>query len=426
MSIFDIIQVMNNFHSRPETYYPRWITPALQGASRDHAVVILTGARQVGKSTLLLNAEPFRDWRFLSMDDFDTLRQARQNPAALWAGADRVVLDEVQKTPELLSAIKQAVDRHPGRYRFVLSGSANLLLMRQVSESLAGRAVYFVLDPMTLGETHQAVQPDILTRALSGDWLPEATLTDPLADPVPLLLRGLMPALLTLTSPQAWARWWDGYVATYLERDLRQVSQIDALLDFRRLMQFVALRSGQLLNQSELARDAQLSQPTVHRYLNILETTHLFERLPAYTTSHTTRLLKSPKAFWNDAGLAIFLSGYFEEGDLGKSREFGAFFETLIYHHLRVLTRLMTPAGRLYFWRTQTGVEVDFVLEHGRHLLAIEVKRSDNPGYGDAAGLRAFLSEYPNASGGLLVHGGREIRRLDEKILAIPWTVVTG
>ncbi|MDO9349063.1 MAG: DUF4143 domain-containing protein, partial [Anaerolineales bacterium] len=102
------------------------------------------------------------------------------------------------------------------------------------------------------------------------------------------------------------------------------------------------------------------------------------------------------------------------------------FFETLIYHHLRVLTRLMTPAGRLYFWRTQTGVEVDFVLEHGRHLLAIEVKHSDNPGYGDAAGLRAFLSEYPNASGGLLVHGGREIRRLDEKILAIPWTVVTG
>jgi len=426
MSIFDIIQAMNNFHSHPETHYPRWITPALQDASRDHAVVVLTGARQVGKSTLLLNAKPFRDWRFLNMDDFDTLRQARQNPAALWAGADRVVLDEVQKAPELLPAIKQAVDRHPGRYRFVLSGSANLLLMRQVSESLAGRAVYYVLDPMTLGETHQAVQPDILTRALSGDWLPEATLPDPLPDPVPLLLRGLMPALLTLTSPQAWARWWDGYVATYLERDLRQVSQIDALLDFRRLMQFVALRSGQLLNQSELARDAQLSQPTVHRYLNILETTHLFERLPVYTTSHPTRLLKSPKAFWNDTGLAIFLSGYFEEGDLGKSREFGAFFETLIYHHLRVLTRLMTPAGRLYFWRTQTGVGVDFVLEHGRHLLAIEVKRSDNPGYGDAAGLRAFLSEYPNASGGLLVHGGREIRRLDEKILAIPWTVVTS
>lgn len=235
-----------------------------------------------------------------------------------------------------------------------------------------------------------------------------------------------MPPLLTLTTPQAWVRWWDGYVSTYLERDLRQVSQIDSLLDFRRLMELVALRSGQLLNQSELARDAQMSQPTVHRYLNLLETTHMFERLPAYTTSHTTRLLKSPKAFWNDTGLAIFLSGYYDENDLRKARELGAYFETLIYHHLRVLSRQMTPQGRLYFWRTQNGTEVDFVFEHGRKCLAVEVKRTANPGYGDTAGLRAFLTEYPQASAGLLLHGGNEVRRLGEKTIAIPWTMITG
>ena len=121
--------------------------------------------------------------------------------------------------------------------------------------------------------------------------------------------------------------------ATYLERDLRQISQIDSLLDFRRLMQLTALRSGQLLNQSELARDARISQPTTHRYLNLLETTHLFERLPAYLSSHTTRLLKSPKVFWNDTGLAVFLSGYYDIESLKQSREYGAYFETLIYHH---------------------------------------------------------------------------------------------
>jgi hypothetical protein len=235
-----------------------------------------------------------------------------------------------------------------------------------------------------------------------------------------------MPALLTLSSTQAWVRWWDGYVSTYLERDLRQVSQIDALLDFRRLMEFVALRSGQLLNQSEVARDARLAQATVHRYLNILETTHLFERLPPYTASRTTRMLKSPKAFWNDPGLAVFLSGYFEVDDLRKAREYGAYFETLIYHHVRVLARLMTPPARLYFWRTRTGAEVDFVLEHGRRLLAIEVKHTANPNYSDAAGLRSFLAEYPKASGGLLLHSGREIRRLDQAILAVPWTIMTG
>jgi hypothetical protein len=152
----------------------------------------------------------------------------------------------------------------------------------------------------------------------------------------------------------------------------------------------------------------------------------MFERLPAYTTSHTTRLLKSPKAYWNDTGLAVFLSGYYTETELQKARELGAYFETWIYHHLRVLSRLLTPAAKLYFWRTSNGHEVDFILEHGRRLLAIEVKRTINPGYGDTAGLRTFLTRHPHASGGLLLHSGREIRRLDHNILAAPWTMVTG
>lgn len=417
---------MNSIYSQPEIYYQRWITPALQHACNDHPVVILTGARQVGKSTLLLNAEPFRQWRYLSVDDFDVLRQARQRPEALWAGADRIVLDEVQKAPEILTAVKQTVDRQPGRYRFMLSGSTNLLLMKQVSESLAGRAVYFILDPMTLGEIKQTQPPDVLERALYSDWPSEGSLPMSMPDPVPIILKGFMPALLSLDTPQSWVRWWEGYVATYLERDLRQVSQIGALLDFRRVMELTALRSGQLLNQSEISRDARVSQSTVHRYLNILETTHLFERLPAYTLSRTTRLLKSPKAFWNDPGLAVFLSGYFEEKDLQGSREFGAFFETMVFHHLRVLARLMIPSARLYFWRTRTGSEVDFVLEHGARLLAIEVKQTEHPGYGDAAGLRTFLTEHTRASGGLLLHGGSHIRLLDENIIALPWRLVTG
>lgn len=417
---------MNKSYSQPEVYFSRWITPALQAASHDHPVVVLTGARQVGKSTLLLNADPFRHWRFHSFDDFNTLQQAQENPESLWAGTNEVVLDEVQKAPELLSVVKQAVDRHPKRYRFMLSGSANLLLMKQVSESLAGRAVYFILDPMTLGEAHQSQPPDILSQALSGVFPAEGDLPSPPPDVTPALLRGLMPPLLTLDTPQSWVRWWDGYVATYLERDLRQVSQIETLLDFRRLMELTALRSAQLINQSDMARDAQLSQPTTHRYLNILETTHMFERLPAFTTSRTTRIVKAPKAFWNDTGLAVFLSGYFDEHDLREARELGSYFETLIYHHLRVLTRFMTPAGRLYFWRTRSGVEVDFVVEHGRRLLAIEVKRTAQPNYGDTAGLRAFLKDYPKAAGGLLLHSGREIRHLDKNIVAVPWTMITG
>ena len=238
-----------------------------------------------------------------------------------------------------------------------------------------------------------------------------------------------MPATLRLTSPEARVRWWDGYVATYLERrNPRQISQIDLLADFRQLMELLALRCGQLLNQSSLARDARMSQPTVHRYLNLLETTHLFNRLPAFTASRTTRLLKTPKALWNDPGLAVFLSGYYQEKDLRSARELGSYFEAFIYHHLHVLAGLMTPPGRLFAWRTQQGKEVDFVLEHGQKILGVEVKMTDHPTFKDADGLRAFLPARPSPGNWRSIRsdGGQEIRWMSEKIMAVPWSMLTG
>lgn len=417
---------MNDNHSHPERYLARWLTDDLRQASQDHPVIVLTGARQVGKSTLLRNAAPFASWRFHTLDDYDTLRQAREDPRGLWAGAEQVVLDEVQKAPDLLAAVKQAVDERRGRTRFVLSGSANLLLLRHVSESLAGRAVYFTLHPMTLGEIHGSPPPALLAQALAGHWPAEGELAQDAPDVVPFLLRGFMPPLLALSSPNAWVRWWNGYVTTYLERDLRQLSQIANLLDFRRLMELLALRSGQVLNQSELARDAGLSQPTAHRYLNLLESTYLFERLPAYGSNRTRRLVKAPKAFWNDPALALFLAGHYDQEALRSSRELGAALETLIFHHLRVLANVMTPPARLYYWREHGGLEVDFILEHGRQVLGMEVKLSTQVGYGDAAPLRRFLEECPQASGGMILYAGKAIRHLSDNIVAIPWPLLTG
>ncbi len=396
---------MNNFHSLPGEYRERWLTPLLQAAAASHPIVVLTGARQVGKSTLLRHAPPFSTWRYHTMDDFDTLRQVREHPASLWAGTTTIVLDEVQKAPELLPAIKRAVDEQPGQFHFILSGSANLLLMGKVSESLAGRAVYLVLDPLTHGEMQGQPAPSLMGDALAGRWPPDETLPAAPPDPLPLLLRGFMPALLQLETPESWLRWWDGYVATYLERDLRQMSQVESLVDFRRVMMLLALRTGQLLNQSDIARDAALSQPLANP---------------------TTRLLKAPRAFWADAGLAVFLSGIFSADDLQRSRQLGALFETLIYQHLRVGASLLTPRARLHFWRTQGGDEVDFVVEHGRRAVGIEVKLTGDPGYRHTAGLKKFLDAHPDAVGGILVHSGASVRRLDERIVAVPWTLLTG
>lgn len=413
---------MNDNHSGSFPYKPRWLAPLLQTAAEDHPVLVLSGARQVGKTTLLQREFQAPDWRFISFDDLDALRQARRDPAALWAGAERVVLDEVQKVPEILPAIKQAVDRERRRRRFVLSGSAHLLLMRQLSETLAGRAIYFPLFPMTIGEVEEAGPPAWFFRLFQGT-LP-AQMHPPARAPLPFMARGFMPPLLTLSRPEAVPQWWESYVLTYLERDLRQLSQIDSLSDFHRVMEMLALRSGQMLNQTDVARDAGVSQPTVHRYLNLLETTCLFERLPAFARNRTKRLIKTPKVYFLDPGLATHLSGHRTLESLQAGREAGGIFETLVFLHLRVLSHLATPPLRLSYWRTANGREVDFVVEQGQQLIAIEVKLTTAPRYADAENLRLFLEEYPETTAALLIHAGQEVKQLGERILALPWTAL--
>jgi len=418
-----IIHHMNDIYSPHDVLYrPRWAADALRGAASANPVVVLTGARQTGKSTLLKNEQPFASWRYVTLDDFDALEAARHEPEILWSGARGLVLDEVQKAPGVLSAVKAAVDLDPG-LRIALSGSANLLLMQHVSESLAGRAVYLDLGPMTLGEIERAAVPDILQELLAGR-LPAEGMTRA-EDPLPHMLRGMMPRLIGASADRS-AQWWDGYVATYLERDLRQLSQVESLPDFRRVMVALALRQGQLLNQSEVARDTAVSQPTTHRYINLLEASSLLTKLPSYAVNRTKRIVKSPKPFWFDAGLSSFLSGHYDVESLRASREVGGAFEALVLQHLAVLARQLTPRARLHYWRTTTGLEVDCVVEHGRRLVAFEFKLSDTPRLGDAGVLVTFMREHPETSAGVVVHSGGAIRRLSDKIVAVPWTAIAG
>lgn len=416
---------MNENDSRLESsYLTRWIEPQLGRAVADHPVVVLTGARQVGKSTLLRSAAPTRSWKYLTLDDLDVLRQAERDPAALWAGADHVVLDEVQRLPRILSAVKLAVDEHPRKMRFVLSGSANLLLMRHVSESLAGRAVYLSLAPMTHGEMRRKSLPEALKAVLQGHLPEEGHVPGPAEDPVAAVSRGFMPGLLSLPTGECRTRWWEGYAATYLERDLRQLSQVESLSDYRTVMEVLALRTGQLVNQTDVARDSHVSQPTVHRYLNLLETTCLIDRLAAFARNRTKRLIKAPKLHWLDPALAAYLSGLNDEASIRAAREAGSLFENLVHHHLKVCAGLLSPKARLFHWRLLKGTEVDFVLEWGRKVAAVEVKLTSRPRYADCEGLASFLKDHPEAGGGILVHAGRDILRMGEKIVALPWTAV--
>ncbi len=385
--------------------------------------VVLTGARQVGKSTLLRNEVPFSRWRYLNLDDHEVLRQAREEPRELWAGAEAVVIDEAQRAPDMLMAIKREIDEGQRSVRFALSGSANLLLMGAVSETLAGRAAHLRLGPLVLGEMRGSAPPRILQDLLAGQ-LPEEASGEP-CDPYPFIQRGLMPGLLNADEAAA-TRWWDGYAATYLERDLRQLSQIESLTDFRRLMEAVALRSGSVLNQTDVGREIGLPQPTVHRYLNLLETSHVLTRVPGYTVSRTQRLSKRPKAYLFDTGAASYLCGLYGVDAVSAARERGGLFESLVLQQLTVLAGLMSPAARIHYWRTSSGSEVDLVLERGHTLLAVEVKLTARPGFDDVTRLREFLKTYGStAAAGVLLHTGGETIRLGERIIALPWNALT-
>lgn len=396
---------------------PRLVDGALAARLRVMPAVVLTGARQTGKSTLVEQLVPGAR-RYRSLDDFDVRDAARRDPEALLGGDDPLTLDEVQREPGLLPAVKRAIDRdrRPGRY--LLTGSANLLLMRQVSESLAGRASYLTLWPMTRREQlglGRAGRWDELLAAPDAQWRDLlAAGDDPEEDWQALALRGGFPTpALELTTPADRAIWFDGYVRTYLERDLPDLASISALPDFRRLMQAACLRLGQLLNQAELGRDVGLPQPTVHRWLNLLETSYLLVRLPAYAVNRTKRLVKSPRIFWGDTGVALHL---------GATEPTGAHLENLVLHDLIAWRDARVERVELAYWRTTIGEEVDFVIEAGGKLLPIEVKATAKPRLADCTHLRTFRQEYGRkARAGLLLHTGSTIEWLTPDVLAVPW-----
>lgn len=411
---------MNDNHSRKEAkYLKRDLGPKVASALASFPVVTITGPRQVGKSTFLRNEFP--GFRFIDLDDFSLLEQARNDPASLWEGCDEVIIDEVQKAPRVLEAVKLEVDRSRRGKRFLLSGSSNLLLMSKVTESLAGRAVYLEMLPFTYREMKgRGGKPSRLEAIMRKDFrLEEGSARK--EDPLPYILRGFFPPVLSLKETGDVLLWWEGYVRTYLERDLRELSQIENLVDFRRLLGALALCTGSVLNQSALARDTGISQPTVYRYSKLLEVSNLLARVTPFAASRSKRVVKSPKLYYVDPGLNAFLAGYHDVDSLSSARELGGFFECLVLLQLRADAELLVPRAGIHFWRTSTGREVDFVLEQGRNVVAFEAKLTARPSYNDIRNLLAFLEEHPGATRGVLVHAGSALRYLHRKVIAVPW-----
>lgn len=406
--------------SRPRAaLLPRLLAAPVIEACASAPVVVVTGARQTGKSTLVRLPEVRQDRLYLTLDDLDVLDQAERAPDDLVRRSPALVLDEVQRSPQLLLAVKRAVDERREAGRFLLTGSANLLLMRRVAESLAGRAVYLTLWPLTRRERLRLGEAGGWTRFF--DESAEAWLDAVRASPAPeepwqeWARRGGYPTpSYHLTSARARERWFEGYVRTYLERDLTDLTAIEYAADLRRLMRACALRLGNLLNQADLARDVGLAPSTAQRYVHLLETSYQLIRLPAYAVSRTKRLVKSPKIYWTDTGLALHLSGLTEPT--------GAHLENLVVTDLFAWREAQIRRPEILYWRTAKGAEVDIVVEWDGVLLPIEVKAASRVKHDDARHLRTFMEEYGDAvRGALLLHTGTEAFWLSDRVLAVPW-----
>jgi len=401
-------------------YKQRWISERIRKATSFSSIVVLTGARQTGKSTLLRFEDPFRSWHYITLDDLDTLSIAKNRPEELLAFSDRLIIDEVQRSPDLLLSVKRAVDDNREK-RFILSGSANLLLMKSVSESLAGRALYFDLLPFAWGEENEKEFPQWITHLPENEPPSQAQSANPL--PESLLLRGFMPPLLFLTDTEQMSEWWKGYIRTYLERDLRDLTQINNIPDFRKMMGLLAMRSGRILKQSEIARDAGLSQATAGRYINLLEISGLLVKLTPYSKNISKRLVKSPKAYFIDPGLVCALSG-FNDMDMIPASFKGSLFESFVCLNLLAVARV--ARGELYYFRTQGGKEkeVDFILEVDKKIIAIEAKHSTRVGFRDTENLFFLKDMLPNWAAGLIVYNGTDVIKLASDIFAVPCTMI--
>ena len=385
-------------------------------------MVVVTGLRQSGKSTLLTEQEDLRGRRYVSLDEFAQLAAAQRNPDAFVDVEQPLTIDEAQRCPELFLAIKRAVDRDRAAGRYLLSGSVNLALLERVSESLAGRAVYLTLHPFHRRElAGGGPGPPVLRLLLEN---PQAAAERALrrvttAD----VLRGGMPpvALGQIAEP---ALWFQGYHQAYLERDVRELSRVTDLVGFRQLLRLAALRTGQVLKVSEIGRDAKMSATTAGRYLSLLEASFVVRRLPPYLGNRSRRVIKSPKLYVSDSGLAASLMGIDDVSQAADDPLFGALLETYVAHNLSALIEAHWPRAQLHYWHVQGRHEVDFVIESGRSCVAIEVKRSSRWRQRDLSGLRAFRDSTPHCRAAILAYQGDSTVELGDRLWAIPLATV--
>ncbi|MDQ1256232.1 MAG: uncharacterized protein QG656_828 [Candidatus Hydrogenedentes bacterium] len=406
----------------------RSISRCLAEAMADTPVVLVHGARQTGKSTLAkAYAESVSGARYLTLDDATVLMAAIEDPEGFLSRFDGpIVLDEVQRAPDLFRAIKLVVDRNRQPGRFLLTGSSNVLLLPNLSESLAGRMEILTLWPFSGSELAGNARSFVDALFAEGP-MPSIHSPEPRSALMERILTGGFPEAVTRGSARRRNAWFGSYITTILQRDVRELSNIEHLTLLPRLLNIVAARAASLLNHAELSRALGLPQSTLKRYMSLLEATFLVRPLPSWSTNLGKRLVKSPKLMLCDTGLMAYLLGV-DSGNAVPDHLTGALVENYAAMELTKHLGWSETRASLYHFRERTGKEVDMVLENAAgQIVGIEVKASSSVSKNDLKHLH-FLREQIGGRffRGVVLYAGAESISFDDKLEAVPLGMLSG
>lgn len=404
--------------------HPRFIRPAVENALADTPVVLLHGPRQAGKTTLAQEIGRQRGMRYVTLDDASVLSAAQSDADGFIAGLkDGAVIDEVQRATDLFRAVKGSVDRDRKPGRFLLTGSANVMLLPSLSESLAGRMESLTLLPLSQGELRDR-RETFVDRVFGDDAIPVAPDS---GEPrvIQVALAGGYPEAVSRTNPARRTAWFESYIAAILQRDVRDLANIEGLTEMPRLLKLLATRSAGLLNYADLSRTLGIPQTTLKRYFTLLETTFLVRTLPAWSGNAGLRLAKAPKVHIVDSGLLAGLTDLNEERLSADPTRTGALLETFVAGEIIKQLGWSRTRAQPHHFRTSGGQEVDLVLEDSSgRVVGIEIKASATVTKADFSGLRALR----DAAGDRFVRGvvisasGQTVPFEGSQLLAAPVT----
>ncbi|MDQ3308771.1 MAG: ATP-binding protein [Gemmatimonadota bacterium] len=404
-----------------DTLYARFVRPRLVEALADTPVVLVHGPRQCGKTTLARQVGDAAGYGYVTFDDDVLLASAQADPVGFVADLPaRVILDEVQRAPLLFTTLKAAVDRDRVPGRFLLTGSANVLLVPQLADSLAGRLEILRLHPLAQAELHG--EPSGFLDALFGSDFKAGTRARLGSELAERIIAGGYPPVLARSSPRRRTSWYRDYIETLVQRDVRDLARISALEALPRLLTLAAGQTARLINVADLAAPFQLSRPTIRDYITLLARVFLLEELPPWHNNRLSRLIKTPKLHMGDTGVACALLGIDAAALVADRGILGQMLETFIFQELRRQASWHEDPISFHHFRDKDGVEVDLVLERaGQRVAGVEVKAAATVTASDFRGLRKLREATGRRfAGGVVLYDGEVTAPFGDDLYAVP------